>query len=68
MRTNDVKTRLKSGGTAIGTMVFAIGAATPSFTMTTATTFIAGDVLTIIAPATADPTLTSLAWTLSGTL
>jgi hypothetical protein len=59
---------IAKNGTAIGTMVFAIGAATPSFTMTTATTFIAGDVLTIIAPATADPTLASLAWTLSGTL
>ena len=39
-----------------------------TFTMTTATTFIAGDVLTIAAPATPDPTLANLAWTLTGTL
>jgi hypothetical protein len=48
-------------------MAFA-GAATATFTMTAASTFIAGDVLTIAAPATPDATLANLAWTLSGTL
>jgi hypothetical protein len=34
--------------------------------MSSATTFAAGDVLTIVAPATPDATLANLAWTLAG--
>ena len=49
-------------------MAFAAGSATASFTMAAATTYAAGDVLTIVAPATPDPTLANLAWTLSGSL
>jgi len=59
---------IRHNGTAIGTMAFAAGAATASFTMAAATTFIAGDVLTIVAPASPDATLANLAWTLTGTL
>jgi hypothetical protein len=59
---------IQQNGAAIGTMTFAAGAATASFTMTSATGFAAGDVLTIAAPATPDATLANLAWTLSGTL
>ena len=59
---------IQHNGTAIGTMTFAAGATTASFTMTSATSFAAGDVLTIAAPATPDATLANLAWTLSGTL
>jgi hypothetical protein len=59
---------IAKNGTAIGTMVFAAGATAASFTMAAATTFMAGDVLTITAPATPDPILANLAWTLSGTL
>ena len=51
---------------AVGTMAFAAGAASATFTMATATPFAAGDVLTIVAPATPDATLANLAWTLSG--
>ena len=35
--------------------------------MASATPFSGGDVLTIAAPATPDPTLANLAWTLTGT-
>jgi hypothetical protein len=59
---------IQHNGTAVGTMVFAAGAATAGFTMAAATTFIAGDVLTIMAPASPDATLANLAWTLTGTL
>jgi hypothetical protein len=55
-------------GTAVGTMTFAAGAATATFTMTTATSFAGGDVLTITAPAVPDAALANLAWTLSGML
>jgi len=59
---------IAKNGSAIGTMDFAAGATSASFTMAAATTFGAGDVLTITAPMPADATLANLAWTLSGTL
>jgi hypothetical protein len=59
---------IAKNGSATGTMVFAAGAASAGFAMSTATTFAAGDVLTISAPAPADATLANLAWTLAGTL
>jgi Putative phage tail protein len=55
-------------GTAVGTMDFAAGATTASFTMATATSFAAGDVLTLTAPAAPDATLADLAWTFQGTM
>jgi hypothetical protein len=55
-------------GTGVGTMDFAIGATSATFTMTTATSFAGGDVLTITAPVLPDATLANLAWTLTGTL
>src|SRR5579862_1831450 len=57
---------IAKNGAAVGTMAFAAGAASATFTMATATPFAAGDVLTIVAPATPDATLANLAWTLSG--
>ena len=59
---------IAKNGTAIGTMAFAAGAASASFTMSAATGFAAGDVLTIAGPTPADATLANLAWTLAGTL
>ncbi|MBV9154461.1 MAG: hypothetical protein JO204_22060 [Alphaproteobacteria bacterium] len=59
---------IAKNGTPVGTMVFAAGASAASFAMGGATTFAAGDVLTIAAPATPDATLANLAWTLAGTL
>jgi hypothetical protein len=49
-------------------MMFAAGAAAATFTMSSATGFAAGDVLTITAPASPDATLANLAWTLAGAL
>ena len=59
---------IQQNGAAVGTMAFAAGAATAGFTMAAATAFAASDVLTILAPASPDPTHANLAWTLSGTL
>jgi len=58
--------QIDKNGAAVGTMVFAAGAATASFTMASSTAFQAGDVLTIIAPSPADATLANLAWSLVG--
>jgi hypothetical protein len=49
-------------------MMFAPSATTATFAMPTATTFNAGDVLTLVAPGTPDPTLANLAWTFMGTM
>jgi hypothetical protein len=58
---------IAKNGAAVGAMMFAAGATSATFAMTTATAFGAGDVLTITAPATPDATLANLAWTLTGT-
>lgn len=59
---------IAKNGSNVGTMDFAIGATNATFTMTTATSFGGGDVLTIVAPGTPDATLANLAWTLTGTI
>jgi hypothetical protein len=59
---------IEKNGTTVGTMVFAAGATSASFTMASQTSFAGGDVLTILAPASPDATLANLAWTLAGTL
>ena len=59
---------IAKNGSAVGTMDFAAGISAASFAMGSATTFAAGDVLTIAAPATPDATLANLAWTLAGAL
>jgi hypothetical protein len=59
--------KIEQNGTQLGTMAFAAGATAASFTMGAATTFHAGDVLTIVAPNPADATLANLAWSLVGT-
>lgn len=52
----------------VGTMVFTAAATAATFTMTSVTTFNAGDVLTLVAPAVPDVTLANLAWTFMGTM
>ncbi len=58
--------RMSKNGTTAGTMVFAAGATTATFTMGSSTTFVAGDILTVVAPASPDVTLANLAWTFVG--
>ena len=57
---------IKKNGTNVGTMVFAAGATTAGFTMPSATTFMASDILTVVTPASPDATLANLAWTFVG--
>ncbi len=59
---------LAKNGTNVGTMAWAAAATSAAFTMSAATAFAGGDVLTITAPGTQDATLADLAWTLAGTL
>jgi hypothetical protein len=57
---------IRKNGANVGTMVFAAGATAATFAMASATTFMAGDILTVVAPALPDATLANLAWTLVG--
>ena len=57
---------IQKNGTIVGTMAFAASAGMAIFSMSSATVFTAGDVLAVVAPATADATLANLAWTLMG--
>lgn len=58
---------IKKNGTQIGTINFAAGATSGTFTFATATSFVAGDILTIVAPSTPDTTLANVGITLKGT-
>lgn len=58
---------VQKNGSAIGTMTFPAAATSATFAMATTTTFGAGDVLTLMAPASPDATLADLAWTFAGT-
>jgi hypothetical protein len=57
---------IQKNGADIGTMAFAPSATTATFTMNSAILLTAGDVLTVVAPATLDATLADLAWTIMG--
>jgi hypothetical protein len=57
---------IRKNSTNVGTMVFAPAATTATFTMSSASQFSAGDVLTLVAPAAPDATLANLAWTFMG--
>jgi hypothetical protein len=60
---------VNKNGSQIGTIVWAGSGATPTFTTTSgaAESFAAGDILTIVGPATADATLANWSVTLAGT-
>lgn len=58
---------LKKNGSSIGTIVFALGASTGTFTFSAAVSFAVGDVFTIEGPATADATLADVTLDLFGT-
>jgi hypothetical protein len=53
-------------GTSIGSMTFAATEATATFTFPTQVTLAAGDVLAVVAPASADPAIDGISWTLAG--
>jgi hypothetical protein len=54
---------ISKNGTTARTLVFAVGATTATFTMGSATTYVAGDILALVARASPDATLGNLAWT-----
>ena len=58
---------LRKNGTSVGSVQYAASATTATFTMASATSFAAGDVLTVHAPGTADATLADLGLSLAGT-
>ncbi len=58
---------VQKNGVNIGSMIFAPSTTIATFAMAAATTFEAGDVLTLVAPAVPDSTLADLAWTFMGT-
>jgi len=57
---------IRKNGTTVGTMVFAPGATTATFTMGSATTYVAGDILTVVAPSSPDATFSQPRWTFVG--
>ena len=59
---------IRKNGTQIGTMVFAAAGTTATFSITSATSFAAGDRLTVVGPATADTTLADVGFTIAGTV
>lgn len=58
---------LSKNGTSFATVNFAIGASSGTWTLSSTTTFAAGDLLEIDGPGTADATLADVGITLSGT-
>jgi|GEM_PF-2228860 len=51
---------VKKNGVSIGSISFAASASTPTFTVVGGATFVAGDVLTVVAPGTPDATLADI--------
>lgn len=63
--TGNVSFDIKKNGSSIGSVVFN-ASASGTFTFTTATSFVAGDLLELVAPATADGTLADVSISLKG--
>jgi len=59
---------IKKNGSEVGTMTFAASGTIATFAMASQTSFAIGDILTVVAPASADATHTDIAWTLTATI
>lgn len=59
---------LARNGTNFGTVQFAAAGTIATWTVASATAFAAGDILTIVAPASPDATLANLVWAIAGNL
>lgn len=59
---------LAKNGVNFGTMEFAIGGTIPTWVAATAASFVAGDLLTIVAPSTPDVTLATITMNIPGVL
>jgi hypothetical protein len=57
---------LKKNGSSIGTVRFAAAGTTASYVSISASSWVAGDILTLIAPATPDATIADIWGTLVG--
>ncbi|MFA5040734.1 MAG: hypothetical protein WC464_03775 [Bdellovibrionales bacterium] len=57
---------ISKNGSQFASMTFAASAITATFSASTSTDFAAGDILTVIAPATADDTLANIGFALAG--
>jgi hypothetical protein len=57
---------IRRNGVQFGTMTFAIGATTATFAAATATGFVAGDILTLVAPSPRNATLSGISGVLAG--
>jgi hypothetical protein len=58
---------LQKNGSSFGTMRFAAAATTATFIAASSTSFAAGDILTVVAPASPDATLAGIGFSLAGT-
>jgi hypothetical protein len=65
--TSDTDFDIQQDGVSVGTMTFAAAATSATFAMTSETVFSAGDVLTVVAPASPDATLADISFVLAGT-
>jgi hypothetical protein len=66
--TGSVSYVIKKNGSNIGTIDFALGVTQATFTFAAEVSFIVGDFIEIVAPATIDATHDTIGWTLAGEL
>lgn len=65
--TGSTTVTLNKNGSSIGTLVWAASGTVPTITFSSSVTFNAGDLLTVVGPATADATLAAISLTIAAT-